>query len=266
MAAKKKKIAGHVVGLVRDKKARAAILKAKAADQVTTEYARAVKDSQLIILAVPLAAMENCAKDVFLHATAETLVTDVGSVKGPIVDALERIFSSKGSFVGSHPMAGSEKNGIAASRADLFEKALCILTPSPNTNPKALSSVQKFWQALGAKTCLTSAQDHDRIIAVVSHLPHLLAAALMHSTMKAGDGFEDPTKFIGPSFRDVTRIAASSPELWTDILLSNRSAILRAASTYVEGLEGAKELLERRDRNALLDFFSKAQTLRSKLS
>ena len=266
MAAKKNKVAGCVVGLVRKKKSRAAILKAKAADKIVTDYADVIGQSQLVVLAVPLAAMEGCAKDIFMHAKTDTVITDVGSVKGPVVNSLERVFSGKGQFVGSHPMAGSEKSGIEAARSDLFQKALCILTPSPSTHPKALSTVQKFWHALGAKTCLASAQDHDSVVAMVSHLPHLVAACLMHSTVKAGEGFEDPTKFIGPSFRDVTRIAASSPELWTDIILSNRSAILRAASSYVEGLEATKELIERRDREGLLAFFRRAQAERLKLS
>lgn len=266
MAAKKKKIARRVVGVVRDKKQKAAILKAKAADEVVTEYVDAIPGAGLVILAVPVSAMEPCAKDVSLHISDQAVVTDACSVKGPVVESLDRIFARKGKFIGSHPMAGSEKSGIAAARSDLFEKALCILTPTPGSDPAALKLVQKFWSEAGSKTCLSTAQDHDRIIAAVSHLPHVMAAALMHATLKAGEGFEDPIKFIGPSFRDMTRVAGSSPELWADILLFNRSAVLRACTAYVEQLEALKEALERRDRPAVADFFAKARALREKIS
>ena len=265
MAAKKKKIAKRVVGLVRNKKHKPAILAARAADEVATEYSNAIPDSQLVVLAVPISAMESCAKDIFLHVPSETVVTDVGSVKGPVVYALEKIFARKGKFVGSHPMAGSEKSGIDAARGNLFEKALCILTPTPSTDPEALRLVGKFWQQMGCKTCLCSAHDHDRLMATVSHVPHLLAACLMRTTRKAGEGFEDPIRFAGPSFRDMTRIAASPPELWADIVLANRNAILRAATVYVEQLEGVKELLEKHDREALLAFFRDSQAQREKL-
>ena len=266
IATKKMKIARRVIGLTRDAKHKAAILKAKAADAVVQDYADAIPGSDLVLLAVPVSAMEHCAKDVLLHAGADTIVTDVGSVKGPVVASLEEIFARKGKFVGSHPMAGSEKSGIEAADGALFEKALCILTPTPKTDPKALAQVQKFWRALGCKCCLSDARDHDRVIAAVSHLPHVLAAVLMHTTNKAGEGFEDPMKFIGPSFRDMTRIAASSPELWVDIVLNNRWAVLQAISGTIEQLEGVREMVEKRNKDGLLAFFRASQSTRSKLT
>ncbi len=266
LSVKKKKIAKRVVALARNPKARAAILKAKAADAVFTDYVDAIPGSQLVLLAVPVSAMEACAKDVWMHVAPEAAVTDVGSVKQPVVAALEKIFARKGKFVGSHPMAGSEKSGMDAARADLFDKALCIVTPSEQTDPKALRSVQKFWASLGCRISLVGAGDHDRIIAAVSHLPHVLASALMHTALKASGGYEDPMKFIGPSFRDMTRVAASSPELWADILLANRREVLRCLAVATEQLEGVAAMLESPDKQGLMEFFDKARALRNKIS
>ncbi len=262
MAARERGLAQEVVGLIRNKNRRKAILKAKAADEVSTACSRALRGADLVVLGVPISAMEHCAKQIAQHIDPSAVVIDVGSVKGQVVEAMEKVFAHGGKFVGSHPMAGSEKSGVDAARADLFDKALCVVTPTGNTDPEALDRVGKFWEALGARTCLCSAQDHDRVIAAVSHLPHVLAAALMHLTLKVGEGFEDPIKFIGPAFKDMTRIAASPAELWADILLGNRSAVLRSTTLYVEKLEEIKEALLRRDRAELLAFFDRARLMR----
>ncbi len=195
-------------------------------DSASEDLNEAVDGADLIVLATPVGVMPELAQQVADCAgfDAATVVTDVGSVKRCVVEKLEPVFdgAGRGCFVGSHPMAGSEKTGVAASRADLFEGATCLLTPSETTDRGALQRVDEFWQALGMKTLQFDAGEHDRSVARISHLPHLNAAALVMAALD-----EDATlaALAGPGFRDSTRIAGGPPQMWAEILLENREAV-----------------------------------------
>lgn len=185
----------------------------------TSDLATAVRDADLVVLCVPPAAIVPLGERLVPLLAPGAVVTDVGSVKTSIVATLGRAFPD-GRFVGGHPMAGRERGGLASARADLFEGALCLLTPEADTDPAAVARVETFWRTLGCRAVPhVSAAEHDRVVARVSHLPHLLAGALLAVTDPAARAC------AGPGFRDSTRLAAGPPELWKEILSLNRVAV-----------------------------------------
>ena len=189
--------------------------------RATGDLAGAVHDADLVVLCVPPAAMISLGERLVPHLRPGTIVSDVGSVKAPVVTALGRRFP--GRFVGGHPMAGRERGGLGMARADLFEGALCLLTPEADTDAEALTTVESFWKSLGCRAVRQlPAAEHDRALALVSHLPHLLAGALLAVTDPAARAC------AGPGFRDSTRLAAGPPELWKEILSLNRPAVKKA--------------------------------------
>lgn len=194
--------------------------------RATGDLAAAVADADLVVLCVPPAAIVPLGERVAPHLPLGAVVTDVGSVKTPVVAALGATFSrhhGPSAFVGGHPMAGRERGGLAAARADLFANALCLLTPVADTDPAAVARVEEFWLALGCRAVRhLSPAEHDRAVAAVSHGPHLLAGALLAVTDPAARAC------AGPGFRDSTRLAAGPPELWKEILSLNRVAVKSA--------------------------------------
>lgn len=196
-----------------------------AIDIAAQSMAEAVKGAEIVILCTPVGVFGDILTEIRPHLAAGTIVTDVGSTKRSVVRLGEQTLSPASHFVGSHPMAGSEKRGVEFARADLFQGALCITTPTPRTDGGALRAVESFWQGLGMRVTRVSPDDHDRLLADVSHLPHALAAAVMQIQP------DQALPLAGKGFLDVTRIAAGDPGLWKDIFLDNadnlRSAIRR---------------------------------------
>jgi len=195
-------------------------------DVASGDLSEMVNGADLIVLATPVGVLPDLARRVAAEPgfSSATVVTDMGSVKRCVVEQLEPIFdgTGRGHFVGSHPMAGSEKTGVAASREDLFKGAMCLLTPGEASDSVAVQQVDDMWRALGMRTLHLDAGEHDRSVARISHLPHLNAAALV---MAALDENAEIAALTGPGFCDSTRIAAGSPEMWTEILLENREAV-----------------------------------------
>lgn len=203
------------------------------ASLASADLGEVARGADLIILATPIGVMEAAVDEMLrLGALGDgVVVTDVGSVKAPVVAALEsKVAAAGGCFVGSHPMAGSEKTGLEYATADLFEEAACLLTPTGATDAGALERVDAFWQWLGARTTRLTPEAHDRAVALISHLPHLLAALLVESVL--GEAPELGA-FAGGGFRDSTRIASGSPEMWTEILLENRDAVREALRQFL---------------------------------
>lgn len=235
------------------------------ADVVSTDLSQVVAGASLIVLATPIEVMPDLAEQmVELPLEAGAVVTDVGSVKGFVVERLEPIFRGRAAaFVGSHPMAGSERAGIEAAREDLFEKAACLVTPTAATHPAAVERVRKFWQGLGCRVMEMTPQQHDREVARVSHLPHLLAAV----TTKAGVA-KDPgvLRCAGNGFRDTTRVAAGDPGLWTGIVMQNRDEILAAVRDAVGEMGELLEMLQTLDEDKLRQWFAEAKSLRDRLT
>ncbi len=203
------------------------------ASLASTDLGEATRGADLIILATPIGVMESSVDEMIRLGTLGegVVVTDVGSVKAPVVRALEsKVTRSGAHFVGSHPMAGSEKTGLEYAAADLFEDAACLLTPTGATDPRALERVETFWKWLGARTTRLTPEAHDRAVALISHLPHLLAALLVESVLGSTP---EAGAFAGGGFRDSTRIASGAPDMWTEILLENRGAVREALAQFL---------------------------------
>jgi prephenate dehydrogenase len=188
------------------------------------------------------------------------IITDVGSVKAAVVDELSAIFKQRARFVGSHPMAGSEQTGLEAARAGLFDGAACIVTPDSHSDAAAVAAVHSFWETLGSRVLELSPQAHDEIVALVSHFPHLLAAALVNLI---GEKHAEAFQFAGPGFRDTTRVASGPPEMWTEILRSNHTAVRAAVEAMIEKL---REIVTLLDHDASMNrFLTQAKTQRDQL-
>jgi prephenate dehydrogenase len=209
-----------------------------AIDRGTTDLRLAVEGSDLVILCTPVGLFGEILRGMGGGLKRGSLVTDVGSTKASVVrQAIENLPEGV-HFVGSHPMAGSEKRGVEFARADLFQNALCIMTPNERTDAEALESVESFWRMLGMRTCRMSPEDHDRALAEVSHLPHAVAAAMV------GMQSDEALKLAGKGFLDTTRIAGGDGGLWRDIFLDN-AVNVRAALAELRGqLEAFEQLLD----------------------
>lgn len=245
LAARRRGAAGHVVGATRRAEVREAALRSGACDEVR-EPVDAVRDADLLVLATPVAAMGETLRAVAPALAPGCIVTDVGSVKGPLCETLPGLLPRGTSYVGAHPMAGSHASGFEHARADLFEGSLCIVMN--DAEPAARERVAAFWRALGADVVERDPSTHDAEVAWVSHLPHLLAFAF-------AAGFEAAPRGAiaarGPGFRDFTRIAHSDPELWADILTGNRKALDAPLQAVRRRLDQLVRAIEANDTEAL---------------
>ncbi len=233
---------------------------AKFFDAVTCDARAAAAGADLCIFCTPIGAMPALARDIAAHLSASAVVTDAGSVKGRVVAAMEEILG--GNFVGSHPMAGSEKAGIEAARADLFEGAACIVTPTPKTNPRALSTVRRLWESVGGSLVEMTPEAHDLTVGRVSHLPHAIAAVLVNAIAHGGSGEQ---ALAGGGYRDSTRIAAGPPAMWSEIFLENKAGLLAGLEDFSAALEDLRTILLSNDAAALETFLSRAKSVRDTL-
>jgi prephenate dehydrogenase len=236
---------------------------AGAATFASTDLAAVVRGATLVVLASPVEHMTALAAEMAPWLAATTLVTDVGSVKGRIVqDVAQALRVGASRFIGSHPMAGSEKTGFEHARSDLFEGATCIVTPAPEAAPQDVERIQRFWTALGCRLLMMSAAEHDHKVARISHLPHAVAAAVVRAAMG-----QDPStaECTGNGFRDATRIASGDPALWTGILFDNREPVLSALRDAQREMAVLVEILERMDEGALTRYLSEARELREQV-
>ncbi|MGB8169774.1 MAG: prephenate dehydrogenase/arogenate dehydrogenase family protein [Chthoniobacteraceae bacterium] len=230
------------------------------ADHVSTDVSSIVAGADLVVLCVPVGAMTALAEKIVETLPSSAIVTDVGSVKASVCAELGAIFRERGRFIGSHPMAGSEQTGIGAARADLFSGAVSIVTPDADSDPGAVASVVKFWTALGSRVLQVAPDEHDRIVALVSHLPHLLAAALVNTVAEAKPVAFD---FSGPGFRDTTRVAGGPPAMWAEILRTNQVAVRAAVEALIEKLREMTTLLDR--DQSMTEFLTQAKAQRDRL-
>ncbi|MEI8107717.1 MAG: prephenate dehydrogenase/arogenate dehydrogenase family protein [Verrucomicrobiota bacterium] len=257
-----RRVGGYRIALwARRQEAVAEALAMGIADVVSGDLAEVVGDADLVILCVPVGAMPQLAREVVNLIGTQTIVTDVGSVKGIPVEALSLIFSSRGRFVGSHPMAGSEKTGIQVARANLFDDAVCFLTPDAFSTPEAVRELRAFWESFGSRVVEASPASHDEIVALISHLPHLLAATLMQTVV--GENVQ-ALELCGSGFRDCTRIASGSPVMWAEILRTNRDAVRKAAESMMKKLGSIISVLD--DDEATTQFLSQAKMHRDRLT
>ncbi|NQT84796.1 prephenate dehydrogenase/arogenate dehydrogenase family protein [bacterium] len=264
MGCRQKRLARKVVGVVRRTSAVEEVLKHNAADEVTLDICEGVASADLVVMAIPMESIPVLARQARAALSRRCIVTDVGSVKGSLVLRMERLLKSTCHYVGGHPMAGSEKSGIAIASPTLFEGSTCILTPTKNSSPTAVRKVRRLWEALGCRVVHLTPRQHDISIALVSHLPHVAASSLVNVLAGSSRDPLSTVKLAGKGFKDTTRIAAASPKLWAGICIENRDAVLRSLEVLREKTSEFAELLKGKDREGLEAFFQKAKDLKDR--
>lgn len=232
-------------------------------DEKHTNFHAALADADLVLIAAPVAQTKTILQSIQPHLNANTVITDAGSTKGDVLKAAREVLGTQFSqFVGGHPIAGAEKSGVAAAKSDLFVGKNVVLTPTPETNIHAVRSASELWRACGAMVSEMPAETHDSIFAAVSHLPHLLAFALVDDIASRPNA-EQLFSFAASGFRDFTRIAGSSPEMWRDISLANKPALLSEISAFEHELAQLKQLLKNEDGAGLQALFERASVARN---
>jgi len=260
-ALRRRKLARQVVGCARRQATVAEARRAGAVDSATLDPAEAVADADLVVLCTPIAQMRSTLVKLLPHLKRGAVVTDVGSVKGRVVRELESLAARAGGcFVGSHPMAGSERMGVTSARADLYAGAVCVVTPSRRSNRNAVRAVEGLWKSVGSRVLRLSPSAHDRLVARSSHLPHLVAAQLVNHTL--GSGSATQSLLCATGFRDTTRVASGSPEMWRDIALANRVNLAKSLGAFIRELRALQRRVKSGDEKALARFFEQAKRRR----
>ena len=257
----KKKLAGEVVAVGRSLKRLNEAKKLKAATSVTTDIEAGVKDADLVVICVPVALIPVMFMKMQHALGKNTIVTDMGSVKAGVVARISVIDKNR-NFVGSHPMVGSEKTGIKNIREEMFAKGACIVTPEKNTDKRKTAKVIAFWKKLGMKVMQMGTEEHDKAVSGLSHLPHLLSFLLVNS--QAGNIKKHPAA-VGSGFKDMTRIAASGEEIWSEIFVMNKKELLRDIDAFINALDSVRGVIEFNKMDEIKDLIKKARLTREKI-
>ena len=263
-AARAHRLTDEVVGVGRDRARLEAALADGTLDRITADVAEGVRDADFVVLAAPVRAIAELLERAWDALAPDAIVTDVGSSKAAIVRTAESLGRRQlRTFVGSHPMAGSEKSGYAVSRADLFQGALVVVTPTDTSPPAALKTVTSFWEHLGARVTLLDPETHDAAVAAISHLPHLVACALVDAVSRETPG---ALAVAGRGFRDTTRIAAGDPTMWQEIFLTNRAPLSAALRGFRRALDELERVIEGGDPVALEALLARIKAARERLT
>jgi len=232
-------------------------------DQRAETATQAVKDSDVVLLGVPVRSTHACLEDIRDHLLPNALLMDVGSTKGDVIDAAQHSLGSRiGQFLPAHPIAGKELSGIDHADVELYRQRVTILTPLPNNTPAQIELARQLWQAVGSQVIQMDPQQHDAALAAVSHLPHVIAFAAVHALIDQAHG-ADFMAVAGPGFRDFSRIAASDPNVWRDILLSNRTEVLHQSRLFRQALAQLELAIEQSDGAALEQAVARARDARA---
>ena|SRR2546423_11504995 len=262
LALKQAKLASHVVGAGRNAANLKLALERGVIDAVAADPAAAAREADAVLVATPVAQSAPVFTAIAGALKHSAIVTDAGSTKRDVIAAARAALGAKiGQFVPGHPVAGAEKSGVAAATPALFRERRVVLTPLAENSREVIERVEKLWQACGARITRLDAEEHDCVLAAVSHLPHLLAFALVHELAQRGNAAQ-LFSYAASGFRDFTRIASSHPEMWRDICLANRERILAEMSSYTKKLGELRSLLETGDGAALERLFAEAREAR----
>ena len=259
LAARRCGLAREIIGVARRQSTLDKAIEVGACDAATADVCEAAMDADLVLLAPPVGQMERICREIAPLVAPGALVTDAGSTKAEIVRTCEPLFT-RAHFIGGHPMAGSEQTGVEAARTDLFENARWILTPTAQTNADALNHLTSIIEKMGAQVIEMDAARHDEVLAVTSHLPHMTAAALMHVFGSLKD--ENAARVVASGWRDSTRIAAGSSEMWRDIALANRGALLNALDEMDDSLQQFRAALQSENGEEIENWLEAAAKLR----
>ncbi len=263
LAMKEKGLCDEVVGFGRTEENLKRAKERCIIDLYSLDAAKAVEGSDLVILATPVGILGKLAEEIRPSLKNGILVTDVGSVKGALVSELESLMPEGVHFIGSHPIAGSDKSGIDEAKGSIFDGARCIVTPTARSDESALGKIVSLWETTGALVERMDPFRHDEIFALVSHMPHIIAYALVNTVETIDPG---SVEYSGGGFRDTTRIAASLPELWRDISMMNRENMIKVLEGFRENLNRIERCLKENDWKGLEREFSRAQRLRMSIN
>ena len=266
LAARGRSLVGEVVGYGRGETNLKIGLERGAIDRYSHSPEEAAEGADLVVLAVPVRSLRPVAERMLPHARQDAVVIDVGSVKGKVVESLSPLVRPPAAFVGCHPVAGTEHSGAANALRDLFDGQLCIVTPTPSTDPQALARVRALWEGLGMQVESMPPAEHDRLLALVSHLPHVVAYALVAAIECERVAGRDPLSYSGGGLRDTTRIASSHAEMWRDIFLDNRDEVLRTIDQFSAAVARLRQTIDREEAAPLEAELDRVRRARGRLS
>lgn len=268
LAVRERGLAKRIVGVARREEVQREAVRLGAVDDATDDVIAAVRNADLVFLATPVGAMRSVCEQIAPHVRDGALITDGGSVKAQVVRECTPLFKigprrEQGYFIGGHPMAGSEQSGVAAARADLFQGATWVITHTPQTIRHASLQMKELTSALGARPIVMSPEEHDEIVAVTSHLPHLTAAALVHLFAHAP---ENAAQLVANGWRDSTRVAAGDAQMWRDIALQNAPALTQTLDDFIVELQELRARVAAQDGEELYRWFDAAARVRREQS
>ena len=262
-AARAQGLAGEIVTTARSAKTRARVMELGIVDRVMESNAQAAEDADLVILCIPVGACGAVAQEIAGSLKPGAIVSDVGSVKGAVVREMAPYLPENVHFVPAHPVAGTENSGPDSGFAELFINRWCILTPPEGSDASAVEKLRAFWAGLGAKVEIMTPDHHDLVLAITSHLPHLIAYTIVGTADELeGVTQSEVLKFSAGGFRDFTRIAASDPVMWRDVFLNNKDAVLEMLGTFNEDLSKLTRAIRRGDGEALFEHFTRTRAIR----
>lgn len=262
MAIRHRGVAANVVGFDIDPDVLYTARELGAVDWGTTDVQKAVKDADMIVLCTPVGSFRKLAEQFVPHLKPGAVVTDTGSTKGQIIKELQPLFSKTNEFVGGHPMTGSERGGIEAADQYLFENAVYVVTPLPTNTKDSVAKTAALAEAVGATVVFMNPEEHDTIVAAVSHVPHITASSLVGTLMEVSGQYPSAPMLAAGGFRDTTRVAAGDPDLWLQICFSNREKLVPMLDVFCSKIMAARQYIEEGDRESLREFFSAARKQR----
>ena len=266
LSIKKNKLAAKTLGFAKSLKTRKRARKIKLVDVVTDTLSSCVKGSDLILICTPLSTYSKIIKSIKPHLKKGVIISDVGSVKGKIIQDVKELLDKKIQFIPAHPIAGTEKSGPDAGFAELFVNRWCIITPIVGNNKKSINKIKSLWKSLGSQIEIMNPVRHDQIMAITSHLPHLIAYNIVSTAADLENVTKtDIIKYSASGFRDFTRIASSDPTMWRDIFLSNKEAVLEMMGRFSEDLSSLQKAVRWEDGDKLFQLFSKTRKIREKI-
>jgi cyclohexadieny/prephenate dehydrogenase len=256
-------LAREVIACARTRETLVKVLKLGLADRVSADPAEAVTDADLVVIATPLSAYAEIGRRIGPVLAPGAIVTDVGSVKSSAIRDLKPLLPASVQFVAGHPVAGTEHSGPESGFAELFEGRWCILTPVNGADTEAVTKLRQLWEAVGSKVVTMDPEHHDKVLAIVSHLPHLIAYTIVDTaTNLEKDLQSEVIEFSASGFRDFTRIAASDPVMWRDVFLANREAVLEMLQRFTEDLTALQRAIRRGEADKLQEVFTRTRAIR----
>ena len=265
-AIRKNHLSSKIVSSNRSDSVNKKVIELKIVDDSSSDTKKMAEGSDLIIIATPLSSYEDIISKIKNSLKSGTILTDVGSVKENIINLIEKNVPANVSWISSHPIAGTEESGPEAGFSELFKNRWCILTPSKKAQEKDIKLLEAFWKKIGSKVDIMEAKQHDYILSITSHMPHLIAYNIVNTSLNIQDEKKSViVKYSAGGLRDFTRIAASNPIMWRDIFIQNKKNISKMIDKFIEDLEDLKKAIENEDGKKLEEIFTKTKKIRKEI-